>query len=205
MSTKTTFKRVALVVVATLGFGVLTSVAPASAAGPMEMASSIAVGTVPAHRAGVASNTPIVLNLPSTAAAGDTVVLGVTLTSAPATSVYATVGINPTNSTAFNPTANTSSRLDIVKASSGSGSYGDLLSASTYSAAGSLTASQMYTIGADDSAGQITLRIKFTPDVSGTYTFLVSTPNAIADEQEAQLQVLTTTLQTQLILLLHSQ
>ena len=31
MSTKTTFKRVALVAVAALGFGVLTSVAPASA------------------------------------------------------------------------------------------------------------------------------------------------------------------------------
>jgi hypothetical protein len=34
MSTKTTFKRIALVTVAALGFGVLTSVAPASAAGP---------------------------------------------------------------------------------------------------------------------------------------------------------------------------
>ena len=32
MSTKTTFKRIALVAVAALGFGVLTSVAPASAA-----------------------------------------------------------------------------------------------------------------------------------------------------------------------------
>jgi hypothetical protein len=32
MSTKTTFKRVALVAVASLGFGVLSSVAPASAA-----------------------------------------------------------------------------------------------------------------------------------------------------------------------------
>ena len=31
MSTKTTFKRIALVAVAALGFGVLTSVAPASA------------------------------------------------------------------------------------------------------------------------------------------------------------------------------
>ena len=37
MSTKTTFKRVALVTVAALGFGVLTSVAPASAAGPSTM------------------------------------------------------------------------------------------------------------------------------------------------------------------------
>jgi hypothetical protein len=179
MSTKTTFKRIALVTVAALGFGLL-SVAPSSADGPMELASSIAVGTVPTHRAGVASNTPIVLNLPSTAAAGDTVVIGVSLTSAPATSVYASVGVNPTNSTAFTPTANTSSRLDFALASSGSGSFGDLL-ATKYSAAGSLTAATMYTLSANDSAGQITLRVKFTPDVSGTYTFLVSTPNAIAD------------------------
>ena len=33
MSTKTTFKRIALVTVAALGFGVLTSVVPANAAG----------------------------------------------------------------------------------------------------------------------------------------------------------------------------
>ncbi len=45
MSTKTTFKRIALVAVAALGFGVLTSVAPASAAGNVELATSIAVGT----------------------------------------------------------------------------------------------------------------------------------------------------------------
>jgi trimeric autotransporter adhesin len=37
MSTKTTFKRIALVAVAALGFGVLTSVAPATAVGPSTM------------------------------------------------------------------------------------------------------------------------------------------------------------------------
>jgi trimeric autotransporter adhesin len=181
MSTKTTFKRIALVTVAALGFGVLTSVAPATAAGNSELPTGVAVGTIPAHRAGVASNTPIVINLPSTAAAGDTIVLGVSLLTAPETSVYASAGVNPTRATAFTPTANTASRLTIVKASSGSGSYGDLLSAASFSAAGTLTASQQYTLSADDSAGQITLRIAFTPDVSGTYTFLVSAPNAQSD------------------------
>ena len=77
MSTKTTFKRIALVTVAALGFGVLTSVAPASAAGNMELATSIAVGTADSHRSGSFSYTPIVLNLPSTAASTDTVVVGV--------------------------------------------------------------------------------------------------------------------------------
>ena len=36
MSTKTTFKRVALVAVAAMGFGVLTTVAPATAAQPAD-------------------------------------------------------------------------------------------------------------------------------------------------------------------------
>jgi len=50
MSTKTTFKRVALVAVASLGFGVLTSVAPASAASGK--ATAITVGTIGPVREG---------------------------------------------------------------------------------------------------------------------------------------------------------
>ena len=56
MSTKTTFKRVALVAVASMGFGVLTAVAPATAA--PQTATSIVVGTVPAGRVGVTSFVP---------------------------------------------------------------------------------------------------------------------------------------------------
>ena len=56
MSTKTTFKRVALVAVAALGFGVLTSVAPASAAiaGTLDnvVTTAITAGTPGAVRAG---------------------------------------------------------------------------------------------------------------------------------------------------------
>jgi hypothetical protein len=184
MSTKTTFKRIALVTVAALGFGVLTSVAPASAAGPQELVSSMAVGTVPTARAGVAVNIPVVLNLPSTAAAGDTVVLGVQLLSAPATSTHASVGVNPTNATAYvgkdnKASSGTAAHLDIVAASSGSGSFG-AIGAKAYSTSGNATATVQYTIGANDSTGQITLRVRYTPDVSGAYTFLVSTPSAIA-------------------------
>ncbi|NCV83045.1 MAG: hypothetical protein EBW28_07485, partial [Actinobacteria bacterium] len=98
MSTKTTFKRIALVTVAALGFGVLTSVAPASATGPMELATSIAAGTSESHRSGTMSYTPIVINLPSTAASGDTVVVGVSLLSCPATSTLCSVSANPTQS-----------------------------------------------------------------------------------------------------------
>jgi trimeric autotransporter adhesin len=47
MSTKTTFKRIALVAVAALGLGVLTSVAPASAARVTAEATPCWVSTAP--------------------------------------------------------------------------------------------------------------------------------------------------------------
>lgn len=181
MSTKTTFKRIALVTVAALGFGVLTSVAPARATGLEELATSIAVGTAESHRSGSFSYTPIVLNLPATAAAADTVVVGVKLLTCPATSTLCDVSANPTQSAFTGITNNNGVRLDWAIASSGSGSNGTLLSTSSWSTSGNATATAQYTIGTDDSAGQITLRVAFKADVSGTYTFLVSTPNAITD------------------------
>jgi trimeric autotransporter adhesin len=181
MSTKTTFKRVALVAVAALGFGVLSSVSPARAAGPMELATSIAAGTSESHRAGSMSFTPIVINLPSTAAETDTVVVSVALLTAPATSTLASVAANPTQS-AFVGAANTNGgTLNWALGSSGSGSQGTFAITNSWSTSGNATATAQYTIGANDSPGQITLRVGFKPDVSGTYTFLVSTPNAIAD------------------------
>jgi len=48
MSTKTTFKRVALVAVAALGFGVLTSVSPASAADTESTTAQVTAVTVAA-------------------------------------------------------------------------------------------------------------------------------------------------------------
>jgi len=63
MSTKTTLKRIALVAVSALGFGLVSTVAPASAT-PRE-ATSITVGTVPTCRVGAACNTPITFTLPA--------------------------------------------------------------------------------------------------------------------------------------------
>jgi len=164
MSTKTTFKRIALVTVAALGFGVLTSVAPASAAGNEELATSIAVGTSESHRSGSFSYTPIVLNLPSTAASTDTVVVGVRILTCPATSTLCSVTANPTQGAFTGVTNDAAARLNVAAASSGSGSYGSI-SAQSYSTSGNATASAQYTINANDSAGQITLRVGFKPDV----------------------------------------
>jgi trimeric autotransporter adhesin len=71
MSTKTTFKRVALVAVASLGFGVLTSVAPASAA-----AAAVTYDTYVTVAAGTATVPTITTSITAPAATEDgTVVL----------------------------------------------------------------------------------------------------------------------------------
>jgi hypothetical protein len=86
MSTKTTFKRVALVAVASLGFGVLTSVAPASAAGNDDV-TAISAGTSGPARVGVTSGTT---NIKVTVPANTTsLTASAQITSAPATSAAA--------------------------------------------------------------------------------------------------------------------
>jgi len=183
MSTKTTLKRIALVAVSALAGGLFTIVSTpvASAAGNNELATSISVGTIPASRAGLTVNVPIVLNLPSTTASGDTVVVSTRVLSCPATSTYCDVTANPTQS-AYSAGANTSgARINWATAASGSGSFGDFEFANSWSTSGNATATATYQVGANDSTGQITLRVAFTPDVSGSYTILVSTPNAVAD------------------------
>ena len=56
MSTKTTLKRLALVAVSALGFGLFTAIVPANAA-PAQV-TSIVVGDVPQGRVGVTSAIP---------------------------------------------------------------------------------------------------------------------------------------------------
>ena len=63
MSTKTTFKRVALVAVAALGLGVVTSVAPASAAAAITP-TAVTIGTVPTLAPGVTSLIPVTVTIP---------------------------------------------------------------------------------------------------------------------------------------------
>ena len=87
MSTKTTFKRVALVAVAALGFGVLTSVAPAMAANPTPTA--ITVGSIPLGQVGVLNRTPVTITVPSTTTT-DSFLVTVKVTSAPVGSAFRT-------------------------------------------------------------------------------------------------------------------
>jgi hypothetical protein len=82
MSTKTTIKRIALVTVAALGFGVLTSVAPATA-GDGRVASAITIGSATSFKTGAVNIIPITVTYPSTNALGDTTTVTVQITSAP--------------------------------------------------------------------------------------------------------------------------
>jgi trimeric autotransporter adhesin len=84
MSTKTTFKRIALVAVAALGFGVLTSVAPATAANG-RVASAITIGSATSFKTGAVNIIPITVTYPSTNVSGDTTTVTVQITAAPTT------------------------------------------------------------------------------------------------------------------------
>jgi hypothetical protein len=157
MSTKTTFKRIALVAVASLGFGVLTSVAPANA-GTLT-ATGLSAGTSTPGRVGVTSYTTITMTHAANTAGSqsDTFVAAAKVTSAPATSVAKT-------------DSNTAGvRVDIMSGSTTSVASGDAHAAGVASA--TITRTSSATIGATTTSS---FDLAFTPDVAGTYTILVS-------------------------------
>jgi len=146
MSTKTTFKRVALVAVASLGFGVLTSVAPAFA-GEASTVSAAASTTVQASgRVGVSAQVNTVFTA-GVVASGDTLTIKSAFSAKPAGSTAATtttfVGATLTNSaTATGVT--TASKLVVTTG----------------------------TAATTGTTSTITAGVTFTPDVAGTYTVL---------------------------------
>jgi trimeric autotransporter adhesin len=163
MSTKTTFKRVALVAVAALGFGVLTSVAPASAA---ITATGISAGTSGPARVGVTSYTTITIThaamtTPSGSNVTDTFVAAAKITSVPATSTLRT-------------DTNTATKgVTIANGSSTSTAGTNTYAAGAVSATVTRTTLAAATSGATTS----TFKVGLTPDVAGTYTVLVSVGN----------------------------
>jgi trimeric autotransporter adhesin len=192
MSTKTTFKRVALVAVAALGLGVLTSVAPANAAG--RTASSIVVGTIPPARVGVSSYVPVTVYL-ATAAAGDSVTVNAQISAAPISGGVANAAsllFKGTAGTENNVSTNTPALLGFVADEAGTvlvtgTAAGQAAQTSGYivsgvaaasAAAGTTNAASSvayYLTAADVAAKSFTLAVKITPDVAGTYSVLVST------------------------------
>jgi len=163
MSTKTTFKRIALVAVAALGFGVLTSVSPASAVGANDNITAITAGTPAPARVGVSTGaTTITITHPDTATPGYSETVTAQITSAPATSVNAALTFVTASSTSKPLTTATytaSTKTDYAAAS-----MAGIASAFGVIAASSTTS---------------TMTLSLNADIAGTYTILV-TANATA-------------------------
>jgi hypothetical protein len=189
MSTKTSFKRIALVAVTAMGFGLLSSVAPASAADTERDATSITVGAYSPARVGVSSSIPVTFALPSATATGDTTIIVAKLTSAP-------TGSNMLKTAAADNLANdTAQRLGwatnsvVADSTYTSTSLGDVLLASglyTMNSYGRLATAA----GTDD---DVTANLSFTPDVAGTYTILVSNGNTAYTAGDAATTITITT------------
>ncbi|CAN2227596.1 hypothetical protein MCERE85_01377 [Candidatus Nanopelagicaceae bacterium] len=172
MSTKTTFKRVALVAVAALGFGML-SVVPSSAA--TLAGTSITAGTSSPSRVGSTSYTKITV-AHAAAAANDTFTAAVKITSAPATS---------TTNTATNTSALGATIVATNGVTAGTGTV-----VNTYAAGG---ASAVVT-QATATATSTSFYVAFVADVAGSYTFLVSSGNSAytAGDTSASFTITTT-------------
>jgi len=171
MSTKTTFKRIALVTVAALGFGMLsTGTASAAAIEP----TAITVGTVPTAQVGVANTTPITITLPSGSTTADTFGIYVRVTAAPAGSQYRSITGTPTLVTGAAATGNTvKAKINIEVNTGNAGALGTVTQLADGLNVGALfSPSNAQVVTTVLSAG---FKISVTPDVAGSYTVLVST------------------------------
>jgi trimeric autotransporter adhesin len=173
MSTKTTFKRIALVAVASLGFGVLTSVAPASASAVYAGATSITPGASSAARVGIATANTVTLTGNYTA--DDTITVSVRVITAPAGSAFATAAASNASFVTGVQAVGTPNTAKLTMALG--------VSAAATTAAGSLTGAAAaatntnFVTGVFTTSGNGTtlpVAISTTPDVAGTYTVLVS-------------------------------
>ncbi len=161
MSTKTTIKRIALVAVSALGLGVLTSVAPASAA--TVTATGVSAGAVGPARVGVATTVRIAITHAAAAATTDTMVVTATLTAKPTLSTGTVLDLN-----AGGASSATLTRLG--------NTYANATFASNPSA--SATVSSGTAAVASTTATTNYVDVALTPDVAGTYTYLVSVGNS---------------------------
>jgi len=173
MSTKTTFKRVALVAVAALGLGVVSSVAPASAAAEMTY-TSLSVGAATPARAGLYTNTTITVRQSAVLTAGDTMTVGVRVLTAPATSLVKGTSVTSNSSGGVLAwTASTSNYSGTIA----NAAYADVTIAGIKHV-GASADFPVTTAGVSAGSRTMGATLSFKPDVEGTYTLLVSAGNA---------------------------
>jgi trimeric autotransporter adhesin len=166
MSTKTTLKRVALVAVSALGFGLVTAVAPANAAAENlnTKVRSVVNGTNDPARVGVTTRVRATVRVTEVVESGDTITVGARAVSAPTGSKYA----------AYDGTATEIEVSEVTSYLTNAGS-----SAGTYTDGNGLEyaqASNVFTFTATAATAKATsagFYIEFTPDKAGTYEFLI--------------------------------
>jgi len=183
MSTKTTFKRVALVAVASLGFGLVSSVAPASAA-VSTTPTAISIGATGGFVPGSATLIPVTITLPAGVTLNsDTFTVVARVTSAPDASnsignaasgsvaARATTAAG-TNLAWANPTRPTSGSYSTIDA----GTKNSLCASNAVTSTGECNWTHATSVEPEvgDLAGQVTLWLSFTPDAAGAYTLLVA-------------------------------
>jgi len=192
MSTKTTFKRIALGTVAALGFGML-SVVVAPSANAATSLTSISVGTVSGVRAGGTVTIPVTVNWSATAAS-DTITVAAKATSAPtsgglanAASDFASLSASSDQTAAGTPrlyfgtaggalTSSTDENGTAAGAVAAASAMGQAAASGAIDAAaagGIPAAADFYTVVASTETSY-TFYLTVKPDLVGTYTFLVS-------------------------------
>jgi hypothetical protein len=162
MSTKTTFKRVALVAVASLGFGVLTSVTPASAGTQTSTPTAITV-TTPTVTARVGDTVSSTFSYKAALASTETVGIISSLTKPTASSLTVADGDAGT--------ANAQATIN------NTGKAATLTSTSFTSPLTTITSAGTIAADTNTVAGTIT----FKPDAPGTYVYTLSGASAAND------------------------
>jgi trimeric autotransporter adhesin len=196
MSTKTTFKRVALVAVASLGFGLLSVVVAPSSSAMAREATAITVGTVPVCRSGITCTIPVTFNLPSTTVVGtDSFTVVAKVTSAPAASnSYGSAASGSVS--AVTSSQATNANLAWAVGTSGSGSLGSVsngvFNTPGATSTGNWVHAASYTTHATDLPGQVTMNFTFKPDTTGSFTILFGAVPATVSETTAAGAAITT-------------
>jgi len=178
MSTKTTFKRIALVAVAALGFGVLTSVAPASAA--ERTPTSITLGTGSPARAGQVTSVSVGASFAAALADNDTMTVAAKVLTAPTGSLTKVATASVLSNT---PSGSSPSQTGVLAfTGSASGTTDAATNTSQTAAVAGISSVAVSAVVTRNSTSTTSttwsgLTLNFTPDVAGTYTILVSAGN----------------------------
>ena len=165
MSTKTSIKRIALIAVSALGFGMMTAVAPASAA-EATVATEVTAVTIATSTTGRVNNSvtsSLSITTASTVEAGDNISLRARFDSKPAASTTAKVAFN-----------NTGLALKLADETDVTGETGTFTAADA--AGNELLPAKYVVVDANEALGDqahVVGRIGFVPDVVGTYVVRV--------------------------------